>query len=258
MEGAYSDYETSSRMSFSHSDDEDCYSLHTPSPFSSGHLSSPAETPEKCEEEKEKRKKRGRSKVKNEVVLHAIKKTRRVKANDRERNRMHNLNSALDELRSILPCFPDDTKLTKIETLRFANNYIWALSETLRLADQAKEKSPKELVLPGYARPAAPPSPGSDAGSWMYSDSPSSTSSSYSACTSNPSSPAMSEDCYYGHTDNLFSLQTFSHNIIHSSSCFCPAIGHIPQLPNHNPRPSASALRTPVTLPGLALSMEHP
>uniref|UniRef100_A0A8C5DP84 Neurogenin 1 n=1 Tax=Gouania willdenowi TaxID=441366 RepID=A0A8C5DP84_GOUWI len=61
--------------------------------------------------------------------------TRRLKANDRERNRMHNLNDALDELRGVLPAFPDETKLTKIETLRFAHNYIWALSETIRIAD---------------------------------------------------------------------------------------------------------------------------
>uniref|UniRef100_A0A3Q0R2C6 Neurogenin 3 n=1 Tax=Amphilophus citrinellus TaxID=61819 RepID=A0A3Q0R2C6_AMPCI len=57
-------------------------------------------------------------------------------ANDRERHRMHNLNSALDALRSILPALPEDAKLTKIETLRFARNYIWALTETLRMADQ--------------------------------------------------------------------------------------------------------------------------
>ncbi|KAF7669929.1 hypothetical protein LDENG_00115110 [Lucifuga dentata] len=61
---------------------------------------------------------------------------RRMKANDRERHRMHNLNSALDALRSILPALPDQAKLTKIETLRFAHNYIWALTETLRMADQ--------------------------------------------------------------------------------------------------------------------------
>uniref|UniRef100_A0A3Q3J0P2 BHLH domain-containing protein n=1 Tax=Monopterus albus TaxID=43700 RepID=A0A3Q3J0P2_MONAL len=50
---------------------------------------------------------------------------RRMKANDRERHRMHNLNSALDALRNILPALPEDAKLTKIETLRFAHNYIW-------------------------------------------------------------------------------------------------------------------------------------
>lgn len=66
---------------------------------------------------------------------------RRVKANDRERHRMHKLNSALDTLRSVLPTFPDDAKLTKIETLRFAHNYIWALSETLRIADHVRQIS---------------------------------------------------------------------------------------------------------------------
>ncbi|ELK32378.1 Neurogenin-3 [Myotis davidii] len=50
---------------------------------------------------------------------------------------MHNLNSALDALRGVLPTFPDDAKLTKIETLRFAHNYIWALTQTLRLADHS-------------------------------------------------------------------------------------------------------------------------
>ncbi|GAA6111148.1 neurogenin-3 [Tachysurus ichikawai] len=61
--------------------------------------------------------------------------SRREKANDRERHRMHNLNSALDALRRVLPSFPDDAKLTKIETLRFAHNYIWALMETLRIPE---------------------------------------------------------------------------------------------------------------------------
>ncbi|XP_077093110.1 neurogenin-3 [Siphateles boraxobius] len=66
---------------------------------------------------------------------------RRGKANDRERHRMHKLNSALDTLRSVLPTFPDDAKMTKIETLRFAHNYIWALSETLRIADHVRQIS---------------------------------------------------------------------------------------------------------------------
>lgn len=61
-----------------------------------------------------------------------IKKTRRIKANDRERNRMHTLNEALERLRLALPTFPEDTKLTKIETLRFAHNYIFALEQVLQ------------------------------------------------------------------------------------------------------------------------------
>ncbi|XP_058830629.1 basic helix-loop-helix neural transcription factor TAP [Topomyia yanbarensis] len=62
-----------------------------------------------------------------------IKRVRRIKANDRERNRMHNLNEALERLRLTLPTFPEDTKLTKIETLRFAYNYIFSLVHVLEL-----------------------------------------------------------------------------------------------------------------------------
>lgn len=61
-----------------------------------------------------------------------IKRTRRIKANDRERNRMHTLNEALEKLRLALPTFPEDTKLTKIETLRFAHNYIFAMDQVLQ------------------------------------------------------------------------------------------------------------------------------
>lgn len=61
-----------------------------------------------------------------------IKRNRRMKANDRERNRMHTLNEALERLRLTLPTFPEDTKLTKIETLRFAHNYIFALEQVLQ------------------------------------------------------------------------------------------------------------------------------
>lgn len=71
-----------------------------------------------------------------------IKKTRRIKANDRERNRMHMLNEALDRLRCVLPAFPEDTKLTKIETLRFAYNYIHALSQTLDGFDRLDSMCP--------------------------------------------------------------------------------------------------------------------
>ncbi|KAM7318928.1 hypothetical protein ACRRTK_022040 [Alexandromys fortis] len=79
----------------------------------------------------------GRNRPKSELALSKQRRSRRKKANDRERNRMHNLNSALDALRGVLPTFPDDAKLTKIETLRFAHNYIWALTQTLRIADHS-------------------------------------------------------------------------------------------------------------------------
>ncbi|XP_017778794.1 PREDICTED: basic helix-loop-helix neural transcription factor TAP [Nicrophorus vespilloides] len=88
-------------------------------------------TPVKDEKPK-RRYATGRNRVtraKSPSQIMKIKKTRRLKANDRERNRMHMLNEALDKLRCVLPAFPEDTKLTKIETLRFAHNYIYALSE---------------------------------------------------------------------------------------------------------------------------------
>nr|BAC02928.1 neurogenin related protein [Cynops pyrrhogaster] len=211
-ESSYSDYETSSQMSYCLSDEEDrSSSLHTPSP---GHLSPTAQTPGGAPDEAAAKKpRRGRCRVKSEAIQHSIKKNRRVKANDRERNRMHSLNYALDKLRCILPSFPDDTKLTKIETLRFANNYIWALTETLRLADLTQEKSGKEMLLPSsYLGAAAPPSPGSDAGSWL------STSSPQSMCASSPGSPATSEDyCYGGASEALYSFPT---ELAHNIACF--------------------------------------
>nr|XP_060616971.1 neurogenin-1 [Anolis sagrei ordinatus] len=219
LETNSSDLDNSSEVSFCLTDDE-VSSFQIPSLASPKHVSSPELSPVKREEEKERKKRRGRTKVKNEAVLHTIKKTRRVKANDRERNRMHNLNSALDELRSVLPTFPDDTKLTKIETLRFAHNYIWALSETLRLADQRLQKPPKDMVLPSYLSSGDhPPSPGSDAGSWISTASPG-TSSSLSACTSSPSSPASSEDYCYRHTENLFSFHSLPKDLLQNTSCF--------------------------------------
>jgi len=44
---------------------------------------------------------------------------------------MHGLNDALEELRSHVPCFARSQKLSKIETLRLARNYIAALADIL-------------------------------------------------------------------------------------------------------------------------------
>ncbi|KAL3186950.1 hypothetical protein MRX96_004756 [Rhipicephalus microplus] len=62
---------------------------------------------------------------------------RRHKANARERQRMHGLNAALDMLRRRVPINHQESgsvvpRLSKIETLRLAKNYIGALAETLR------------------------------------------------------------------------------------------------------------------------------
>ncbi|XP_063863921.1 neurogenin-1-like [Scylla paramamosain] len=88
---------------------------------------------------------RGRDRSPHHVAR--LRRTRRMKANDRERHRMHMLNNALDRLRTVLPTAPDDTKLTKIETLRFAHNYIWALSETLKGLDSHPAPHQQHLSL---------------------------------------------------------------------------------------------------------------
>ncbi|XP_016986037.2 basic helix-loop-helix neural transcription factor TAP [Drosophila rhopaloa] len=97
--------------------------------------STPMKSPEDPDAPRQKRKyavgknRVTRSRSPTQVVR--IKRFRRMKANDRERNRMHNLNDALEKLRVTLPSLPEETKLTKIEILRFAHNYIFALEQVL-------------------------------------------------------------------------------------------------------------------------------
>lgn len=57
---------------------------------------------------------------------HPEQRTLRLSINARERRRMHDLNDALDELRSVIPYAhsPSVRKLSKIATLLLAKNYI--------------------------------------------------------------------------------------------------------------------------------------
>ena len=57
----------------------------------------------------------------------------RLKINSRERKRMHDLNSALDGLREVMPYAhgPSVRKLSKISTLLLAKNYILMLNKSL-------------------------------------------------------------------------------------------------------------------------------
>ncbi|KAL4222032.1 Neurogenic differentiation factor [Mactra antiquata] len=77
-------------------------------------------------------KKRGPKKKKMTKARLMRLRMRRVKANTRERNRMHGLNDALDILRKHVPCYSKTQKLSKIETLRLACNYIGALANILK------------------------------------------------------------------------------------------------------------------------------
>ncbi|XP_004562387.2 class A basic helix-loop-helix protein 15 isoform X2 [Maylandia zebra] len=53
---------------------------------------------------------------------------RRLESNERERQRMHKLNNAFQALREAIPHVKTEKKLSKIETLTLAKNYIKALT----------------------------------------------------------------------------------------------------------------------------------
>ncbi|KAK7002801.1 hypothetical protein BgiMline_004214 [Biomphalaria glabrata] len=88
---------------------------------------------------KKKRIRKTRAKAKSPELIQKLKTSRRQRANDRERNRMHGLNEALEVLRTTLPN-SSDAKMTKIETLRYACNYISALAASVKLLEQSKDK----------------------------------------------------------------------------------------------------------------------
>lgn len=80
---------------------------------------------------------------------------RRVKANARERTRMHGLNDALENLRQVMPCYSKTQKLSKIETLRLARNYIWALSEVLESGQSTESHGFLEMLCKGLSQPTS-------------------------------------------------------------------------------------------------------
>ncbi|KAG5680932.1 hypothetical protein PVAND_010408 [Polypedilum vanderplanki] len=56
---------------------------------------------------------------------------RRLESNERERMRMHSLNDAFQSLREVIPHVKKERRLSKIETLTLAKNYINALTEVV-------------------------------------------------------------------------------------------------------------------------------
>lgn len=93
---------------------------------------------------------------------------RRVAANARERRRMHGLNKAFDELRSVIPSLENERKLSKYDTLQMAQIYITELSELLAgvvhhepscaLAGQVEKPARRNLIH--SLRKTAPAQPG--------------------------------------------------------------------------------------------------
>uniref|UniRef100_A0A8C7Z4A2 Neuronal differentiation 4 n=1 Tax=Oryzias sinensis TaxID=183150 RepID=A0A8C7Z4A2_9TELE len=100
-------------------------------------------------------KRRGPKKKKMTTARKERFRARRIKANARERSRMHGLNDALDNLRRVMPCYSKTQKLSKIETLRLARNYIWALSEVLESGQSPESLGFVEMLCKGLSQPTS-------------------------------------------------------------------------------------------------------
>ncbi|XP_031156021.1 neurogenic differentiation factor 6-A [Sander lucioperca] len=116
------------------------------------------EEKEKEEEEEEKeqgggQRRRGSYKKKASQARLERVRLRRIEANARERNRMHSLNNALDRLRKVVPCHSRTQKLSKIETLRLARNYIWALGEILNTGKRPDLLTFVQTLCKGLSQP---------------------------------------------------------------------------------------------------------
>ncbi|KAG8433065.1 hypothetical protein GDO86_017370 [Hymenochirus boettgeri] len=95
------------------------------------------EDTDKCLSYKEKRKGENEeqikisSKTKSETTNGKEHSVRRLESNERERQRMHKLNNAFQALREVIPHVRAEKKLSKIETLTLAKNYINTLTATI-------------------------------------------------------------------------------------------------------------------------------
>ncbi|XP_028432454.1 neurogenic differentiation factor 4 [Perca flavescens] len=110
---------------------------------------------EEGQEDENESKRRGPKKKRMTKARQERFRVRRVKANARERSRMHGLNDALENLRTIMPCHSKTQKLSKIETLRLARNYICALSEALEGGLSTESRAFMETLCKGLSQPTS-------------------------------------------------------------------------------------------------------
>ncbi|XP_061455928.1 class A basic helix-loop-helix protein 15 [Rhineura floridana] len=88
----------------------------------------------KCLRRKEKRNKESQKTPSRPAKLPwgtKDRRLRRLESNERERQRMHKLNNAFQALREVIPHVRAENKLSKIETLTLAKNYIKSLTSTI-------------------------------------------------------------------------------------------------------------------------------
>uniref|UniRef100_UPI00398E912D class E basic helix-loop-helix protein 22 n=1 Tax=Pristiophorus japonicus TaxID=55135 RepID=UPI00398E912D len=135
----------------------------------------------------------------------------RLSINARERRRMHDLNDALDELRSVIPYAhsPSVRKLSKIATLLLAKNYILmqaqALEEMRRLVAYLNQGQSLPAALPPSAAAALTPSLGAyeQAAAGGYSFTASGLAAAAAAAASCPDKCAATAALYNNVTSSL-------------------------------------------------------
>ncbi|XP_058649979.1 neurogenic differentiation factor 2 isoform X1 [Onychostoma macrolepis] len=177
-------------------------------------------------------KKRGPKKRKMTPARLERSKVRRQKANARERTRMHDLNSALDNLRKVVPCYSKTQKLSKIETLRLAKNYIWALSEILRNGKRPDVVSYVQTLCKGLSQP---------------------TTNLVAGCLQLNSRNFLTEQCQEGsrfHVPNpSFSMHAYPYQCSRLSSTHCQSGSSAHNIRNHSFCSAYEALYTEGTSP---------
>ena len=134
--------------------DEDSDFPRSPSQGSDGSLDDRLDTPSSAHSKKRKHTHDTKNLTEDEL------RDLRLKVNNRERKRMHDLNSALDGLRDVMPYAhgPSVRKLSKIATLLLAKNYILMLQSSVdemkKLVSDVYSHHPL-----GHQTPGLPPAP---------------------------------------------------------------------------------------------------
>ncbi|XP_043277240.1 neurogenic differentiation factor 1-like isoform X2 [Venturia canescens] len=94
-----------------------------------------------------------RSSKSSRVTTPREKTLRRLESNERERMRMHSLNDAFQSLREVIPHVSKERRLSKIETLTLAKNYIVALTDVIcairseEQSDMTNDHEPDEKIV---------------------------------------------------------------------------------------------------------------
>uniref|UniRef100_A0A182RSJ9 BHLH domain-containing protein n=1 Tax=Anopheles funestus TaxID=62324 RepID=A0A182RSJ9_ANOFN len=110
--------------SSSQSDDTSCGSSRTGSRGSNGGRSGQGAAGNGSSSSSAARRRKGAMNAKERNL-------RRLESNERERMRMHSLNDAFQSLREVIPHVKKERRLSKIETLTLAKNYITALTDVI-------------------------------------------------------------------------------------------------------------------------------